>query len=270
MRARLEELAQRVLLLSHGGEEAVELLVDRLDHRIEALAIGGMRLLVLGTGTRKMRRNVRVLDLVLRARDDAHPWLAVGLGIALDGREEDDVVDADDVRLHLVENAGQILLRPFGGLDDHAPAVLHVIVDLLVGALAEVRNVPVDEVDPELRHLLRRQRLRKIHRMSLEAIALVNVEKAGVRKEHHLVAQFLQRLPDADGVERRAEGGFGEERNHLLRLPCRLPCGLARRLGLCLGGFLRLAACFPGGLGHRVSPSVRISGLLTPQACAPC
>ena len=204
-----------------------------------------------------MRGNVRILDLILRAGDDAHPRLAVLLGIALDGGKQDHVVDADHVGLHPVENAGQVLFGPFGGLHDHAPAVLHVVVDLLIGSLAEVRNVAVDEVDPELRHLLRRQRLGQVHGMCFEAIALVDVEKARVREKHHLVAELLQRLANPDGVERGAEGGLREQGDHLAWLFRRLARG-----GLFLRGGLRLRWLLRRlrrGLCHRSSPSGRIA-----------
>ena len=58
------------------------------------------------------------------------------------------------------EHAGQVLLRPFGAVDDRRPAILHVVVDLVVGRFAEVRDVAVDEVLPELGHLLGRHRRR--------------------------------------------------------------------------------------------------------------
>ena len=51
--------------------------------------------------------------------------------------------------------------------------------------------------------------------MGLEAIALVDIEKAGVRQEHHLVAKLLQRLADTHRIQRRPEGGFREQRDHL-------------------------------------------------------
>ena len=218
MRAGLEELAQRIFLLTRRFQEGVEIIMDRLDHLIEMLAIGGLSFLVLGAGTRKMRRDIGILDLVFGARDDAYPGLPVLLGVALDGREQNDVVDADDIGLHLVENARQILLGPLGRLDNHRPAVLHVVADLVIGALAEIRDVAVDEVDPESRHLLGRQRCRQVHRMGLEAITLVDVDKARVREEHHLVAKFPQRLADTHRIERRAEGGFRKKGDDLLRL----------------------------------------------------
>jgi len=188
--------------------------MDWLDRGVEMLAVFGKALFVLLAAARKMRRNVRILDLVFRAGNDPHPGLLVVPGIALDRREQDDIVDADDIGLHLGKHAGQILLRPFRRLDDHLPAALHVIVDLVVGALAEIGDVAVDEIHPELGHFLRRHGLGQIDRMRLEAIAPVDIEKAGVRQEHHLVAEFLQGLADANRIQRRPEGGFGEKGDH--------------------------------------------------------
>ena len=220
VRARLEELAQRILLLAHRFQEGVEIVMDRLNRSVEMLAVAREALSVLLAAPRQMRRNLRVLDLVFGTRDDPHPRLAVGFGIALDRRKQDDIVDADDIWLHLVQHGGQILLGPFRRLDDHAPAVLHVIVDLVIGRFAEIGDMAVDEIDPELRHLLGRQRFREIDRMRLEAIALVDIEKARVGKEHHLVAKFLQRLADAHRIQRRTKGGLGKQRNDLLALGC--------------------------------------------------
>ena len=53
--------------------------------------------------------------------------------------------------------------------------------------------------------------------MGFEAIALVDIDKARIGKEHHLVAELLDRLADADRIERRPEGGFGKECDRLLR-----------------------------------------------------
>ncbi len=181
--------------------------MDRLDHLVEAVAVARVACGVVLAAAGEMRRDVRILDLVLRARDDAHP----GLAELLDGREQDDVVDADEVGLDLGQHARQVLLRPLGAVDDRRPAVLHVVVDLVVGRLAEVRDVAVDEVLPELRHLLGRHRLGEVHRVRLEAVALVDVDEAGIGEEHGLVAERLDGLRDADGVERRAVGGLGKK-----------------------------------------------------------
>ena len=138
-----------------------------------------------------------------------------GLSVLLDRREEDHVVDADHVRLHLREHARQILLRPLRGVDDRGPAVLHVIVDLVVGRFPKVRDVAVDEILPEFRHLLGRHRRGEIHRMRLEAVALVDRDEARIGEEHRLVAERLDGLRDADRVQRRPEGGFGKEGDRL-------------------------------------------------------
>ena len=214
---------------AHRLQERVEVVVDRPDHLVEAVAVGLEARLVLLAAAGEVRRDIRVLDLVLGARDDAHPRLAVRLRVALDRREQDHVVHADDVGLHLVEHAGQVLLGPLGGRDDHLPAVAHVVVDLLVGRLAEVRDVAVDEVRPEVRHLLRRHRLGQVHRVRLEAVALVHRHEARVGEEHGLVAELLHGLRDAHRVQRRAERGLGEERDHLARRLCGLPRRLAAR-----------------------------------------
>ena len=47
--------------------------------------------------------------------------------------------------------------------------------------------------------------------MAVEAVALVDFDKAGIGQENRLVAELLHGLRDADRVERRAEGGLGEK-----------------------------------------------------------
>ena len=47
--------------------------------------------------------------------------------------------------------------------------------------------------------------------MLFEAIAGIDAAHAGVGQEHRLVAQFFAGLGDADGIQRRAEGGLREE-----------------------------------------------------------
>ena len=158
-----------------------------------------------------------------------------GLPVLLDRREEDDVVDADHVRLHLREHARQILLRPLRGVDDRRPAVLHVVVDLVVGRFPEVRDVAVDEVLPEFRHLLGRHRRGEVHRMRLEAIALVDRDEARVGEEHRLVAERLDGLRDADRVQRRAEGGFGKEGDRLSRHGRRSPSTQSTKMRVSAG-----------------------------------
>ena len=135
VRRGLEELAERILLLAGRFEKGVEVVVDRLDDLVEPLAVAPEAFFIVGGKTRQMRRDVRILDLVLRAGDDTHPWLTTLARIALDRRKQDHIVDADDVRLDLLQHSRQVLLRPFGGRHDHPPAILDVIVDLLIGRL---------------------------------------------------------------------------------------------------------------------------------------
>jgi len=47
--------------------------------------------------------------------------------------------------------------------------------------------------------------------MRLEAIALIDLDEARIGQEHRLVPKRLDRLGDADGIERGAEGRFGKE-----------------------------------------------------------
>ena len=166
----------------------------------------------------QVRGNRLVLDLVLRARDDSHP----GLAEPLDGGKQDHVVDADHIRLDAGQDARKILLGPLRAVDDRFPAFLDVVVDLVDRRLAEIRDVAVDEVFPELRHLLRRHGLGEVHRVGHESVALVDLDEAGVGQEDRPVSPRLEGLGDAHGVQRGPESGLGKECECLLwhgRLP---------------------------------------------------
>ena len=188
-----------------------------------------------------MRRNVRIFDLVLRTRDDAHPRAAAIARIPLDRRKQDDVVDAHHIGLEPSQHARQIFLRPFRRRHDRLPAVLHIVVDLVERALAEVRDVAVDEFRPEPGHFFGRHGFGKIDRMGLEAIAPVHLEKAGIGQEHGLVAEPFDRLGDADRIERRTKGGFRKKGDQLSPLAA----GRFRRLRL--SGLSRRWFCRPLG-----------------------
>src|SRR5207249_5486917 len=105
-------------------QEGIEIVMDRLDDFIEPVSVAGKAFPILLAAAREMRRDIRILDFVLRAGNDADPGLVVVTGIVLDGREQDDIVDAHDIRLDRIEYARQILLRPSGRLDDHLPTAL--------------------------------------------------------------------------------------------------------------------------------------------------
>ncbi|MOA22418.1 hypothetical protein D3C78_1429720 [compost metagenome] len=139
-----------------------------------------------------MRRDIRVFDLVFRAGNDPHPRLAV----LLDRREQDHVVDADQVGLDLVQHRRQILLRPLGGFDDGRPAFLDVVVDLLQRRLAEVRNVAVDEIHPVAGHLFGRHRRRHVDHVLFKTITGVDTAHARVGEEHRFMAQGFTGLGD--------------------------------------------------------------------------
>ena len=203
----LEELADRIGGLTRRGEEGVEIVVDRLDHLVEAIAESLLAHIVILAAAGEMRRDLGILDLVFRAGDDAHPRLAE----MLDRREEDDIVDADEIRLDPGKHTGQILLGPLGAFDDRLPAILHVVVDLVIGRLPEIWNVTVDEIFPELRHLFRRHGLGQIDGMGLEAITLIDRDEAGIGEEDNIMAQSLHGLGNANRVEGRPEGGFREK-----------------------------------------------------------
>ena len=190
----LEELPDRVGLLAVLLEKRVEVGVKRPDHFVEAAAIALVAGVVVFAAARQVGRDGLVLDLVFRARDDAHP----GLARLLDGGKQDHVIDADQVGLDAGQHARQVFLRPARAVHDRGPAVFDVSVDLLVRTFAEVGDVAVDEVLPELRHLLGRHGLGQVHRMRLEAVALIHLHEAWIGQEHRLVPAPLHGLGDAD------------------------------------------------------------------------
>ena len=162
------------------------------DHLVEARPKTRMPLEIAGLASRQVRGNRRVLDLVLRAGDDADPRYAV----LLDRREQDYVVDANEVGSNLRQHPRQVALRIAGAVDDGRPTLLHVVIELVVRRLVEIGNVPVDEIFPEASHLLGRHRLGKIDRIRLKIIAAVDLDEAGIRQEHGLLARSRNRLRD--------------------------------------------------------------------------
>ena len=122
----------------------------------------------------------------------------------------------------LGQHRRQRLLGPDRGRDDRLPAVLHVVVDLLVGALPEVRDVAVDEVDPVLGRLLRRHRLRHRHAVRRKAVAL----------EHR------RRTRDRTGTPARGRASGRPGRCRPSSAPARRPLRGKRRSGPCAAGSL--------------------------------
>src|SRR4051812_43681869 len=105
---------------------------------------------IIGPATRQVRRNRRVLDLIFRTRDDAHPRYTV----LLDRREQDHVVNTYDIRPNLRQYLWQIALRVSRTVNYGRPAVLDVVVDLLISGLVEIRQVPVYKLLPKAGHLI--------------------------------------------------------------------------------------------------------------------
>ena len=107
-------------------------------------------------------------------------------------------------------------MRPLGAVDDRFPAFLDVVVDLVDRLLAEVGDVSVDEVFPELCHLLGGHGFGQGDGMRFETVAFIDFDETRVRQEYHLVTHRGQSLSDTNRVERRSKGGFGEKGESLL------------------------------------------------------
>ena len=97
--------------------------------------------------TGKMRRDVGIRDLVFAAGDYAHPRLPE----LLDRWKENDIVHANQIGTHFIQQTWQVFLRPDGGINNGVPTVANVILDLIVRRLVEVRDVTIDKVLPILR-----------------------------------------------------------------------------------------------------------------------
>src|SRR5207245_3775541 len=122
----------------------------------------------------------RVGDLVLTARDDPDPRAAG----PLDRREQDDVVDTDEVGPDLRERAPELLLDVDGAVDDRIPDRDDVGRELLDRREAEVRQVGGDEVLPELARLRRVHRLRHVDQALFEAITREDAAEGPVGGEN--------------------------------------------------------------------------------------
>ena len=91
-----------------------------------------MTVMVIRTTSGQVRRYIRIGNLVLRARDDAHPGFVVCLCVALDRRKKDHIIHTDHVGLECLKNIRQFLLRPDRRINNSFPALFHVVIDLLV------------------------------------------------------------------------------------------------------------------------------------------
>src|SRR5664280_2645069 len=214
-----EELADGIGRFAVLREECVEAIVDGADYFVETIFVGTEALLVLFATAREVRGNLRIGNFVFTAGDDAHPRLAV----LLDRGKENHVVDADEVGSHLVENGGEIFLRPDSGIDDSVPTVAHIVVDLVVGRFIEIGNVAVDEVLPVLGDIFGSHGRSHVDDVLGESVAGVNASHVRGGKEDRFMAEGLAGLGDTDGVESRAIRRLWKEGDHFRWTHARFP-----------------------------------------------
>ncbi len=105
----------------------------------------------------------------------------------------------------------QRCLGPDRRVDDRLPGRRDVGLDLIDRAHVEMRQVALDEVLPVAVRVARRVGGRQV--VFLETVVGEHAGKAAVADEDRPGAAVAQRLGDADAVEGRAEGSFGEERD---------------------------------------------------------
>ena len=101
---------------------------------------------VAGRVAGERRRQRRVLQLERVAGDDPHPRPAGGEH----GREADDVVLDDHVRLELAEDLAEALVHVASAVDQLLPDGEDERLELVDRRLAELRRRVADEVLPEL------------------------------------------------------------------------------------------------------------------------
>ena len=194
-------------------QERVEPRMGRLDQIeepvLEDLEAGMVVLVAAG----EMRRDIGIGDLVLRAGDDADP----GTAGTLDRREQDHVIDRDQVRLEALEMRVQPLFRQHRGIDDRLPDRDHIGRQLIDRREFEMRHLLGDEVGPELGDLLVGHAARHIDQVLLEAVFFEHALEALVADEDRIVAGGFQLLRDADAVQSRPEGRLGKQHDGLGR-----------------------------------------------------
>ncbi len=138
------ELAGRARL---DADRSAELVVLAQEVGVHAGVFVAKRLPLAPVGDRQAgerRRQVGVAHLERVARHDAHP----GTAAQLDGRVPRHVVRRHDVRMHLVPDRHQPLVRVLLGRDQRLPDRLRHRLDLLDRRLAELRRGDADELGP--------------------------------------------------------------------------------------------------------------------------
>jgi len=186
--------------------------VDRLEDLVHSFLELPVGLVIVLVTPREIRWNCRVRNLGLRTGSDADP----GNTVLFDGREQDDIVDGDKVRVDLLEGVRKPFLGPLCGIDDRLPTLRDVVVNLLVRRSIEVRDVLVYEVVPVPGFLFfAHVWVRHIHVVLLEPVVFEQTAHRRVRDEHRLVTEFRTLLCDTDRVETRSVRLLGEERNRL-------------------------------------------------------
>jgi hypothetical protein len=112
-------------------------------------------------------------------QDDAHPRTAG----ALDGREQDHVVDRDQVRLDALQVGIQRVFGDDRGIDDRFPHRDDIGRQLVDRRQAEMRLLLGDEVRPELGDLLVRHAAGHVDQVLLEAVFLEHALEPTVADE---------------------------------------------------------------------------------------
>src|SRR5258708_6330172 len=191
-----------------SSQEVVEAIMDRPNDLVEMIFVLAETLFVILAAARKMRRNLRIGDFVFAAGYDPHPRSAK----LLYRGKQDDVIDADQIRADFLEEMGKIFLGPHGGIDDGVPTVAHVVVDLLVRRLVEIRDVSIDEVLPVLGHLFGGHGWGHVDDVLSESVAGVDSLHIRSREKDGFVAESLTGLCDANGVQCRSVSRLRKER----------------------------------------------------------
>ena len=205
--------------MADPGQEFVEPRMGRLHQIQEAILERLEPGLVVLVAAGEMRRDVGIRNLVLGTGDDAHP----GAAGALDRREQNHVVDRNQIRLDALQMGIERVLGDDGGIDDRLPHRDHIGGQLVDRRQAEMRLLLGDEIGPELGDLLIRHAAGHIDQILLEAVSLKHALEAPVADEDRTMAVFPELLRDADAIQRRPERRLGKQHDRLAQSQLSLP-----------------------------------------------
>jgi hypothetical protein len=171
---------------------------------------------VLCRKSREIGRHGGIGQFGFRAGHHPHPW-AAGIG---QRREHGDIVEHDGIRVKLRQKLAERRLGLDDRIDDRLPGRRDIGLDLIDRVEPEMRQMPFHESLPVVLPLALGQPVVGGQLVFLETVVGEDTGKPGVTDEDGTGATRLQRLGDADAIQRGAETGFRKQGDGGTRAAC--------------------------------------------------